>query len=323
MRVLFIYYAPHPIHAAFAETVTGEWYGCGVKYSEIIKNLIRSLFSRKRDDYDVLFLESGTCIPAAVLKKGRNTKVVLLNADPLFYDMPKINYIKRKIIEHLLSYVDVLIVNSELNRSLASKYFDRDIYKVYPFGVNSNFDLECDLESNKVLFIGNEGNYKGYNSLLKAIKKLNKNGNMYDLYMVGSSSDKIKENHEWLHKEGFQYNKLNQYFEKCSIYVHPAEYESFGAVVLEAMSVGLIPLITKNSGASEILKDNDLEFLILDGNDADLIADKIREITNKPMAWKKQVSMKCREISAYYTRDKQLKKFKNVFDDINKQSLAR
>ena len=39
MKVLFIYFAPHPIHAAFAETITNEWYGCGVTYLEIIKKL--------------------------------------------------------------------------------------------------------------------------------------------------------------------------------------------------------------------------------------------------------------------------------------------
>ena len=59
----------------------------------------------------MLFLESGTCIPAAILKKSRNSKIILLNADRLFYDLSNNNVIKRKIIQYLLLYVDVLIVN--------------------------------------------------------------------------------------------------------------------------------------------------------------------------------------------------------------------
>ena len=71
--------------------------------------------------------------------------------------------------------------------------------------------------------------------------------------------------------------------------------------------------------SSEILKQNNLQFLILENNDPDLIATKISEISEKPLEWKKKVSMRCKEISSDYTREKQLKKFRNVFNDIVQQ----
>jgi glycosyltransferase involved in cell wall biosynthesis len=318
MRILFIYFAPHPIHEAFASTITDEFCECGRTFFAIITNVIKSILKSiyKGDKYDILFLESGTCLPLAISKKNSNTKIVLLNADPLFYELPKNNYIKRKIIYFLLSYVDIIIVNSDLNRKLALKHFDKEIYIVNPFGLNSNFEIECDIESKNLLFIANAGDYKGTNSLLDAVIMLNDHETNYDLYIVGSSGDEIESDFKWLHKEGFQKNNLDPYFKKCSLYVHPAEYESFGAVILEAMSAGLIPIITEGCGVSDVFKENELEILILENNKPDTIAKKITEISSKPVPWKKDISRKCREISSNYTEEKQLKIFKSTFDEI-------
>jgi glycosyltransferase involved in cell wall biosynthesis len=318
IKTLFIYYAPHPIHSAFAETVTSERYPCGVSFSEVLVNFIKGIF--KRENYDVLFLESGTCLPVALALKKSKTKIVLLNADPLFFELPKINFLKRKILKFLISYVDVVIVNSQLNKDLASKYFHKKIYTVRPFGLNSNFNINCDIASSNLLFIGNEGEYKGFNSLLEAVEKLNEDKTLYDLYIVGSSADRITSDYDWLHKEGFLHD-LDPYFRECSIYIHPAEYESFGASIIEAMAAGLIPIITKNCGASDVFKENNLEFLIMENNNPETIKNKITEIYNQQLPWKKDISKKCKEISLNYTKETQLKKFKNTFDEITTELL--
>ena len=82
-KTLFIYLAPHPIHQAFASTVTNKSCPCGVSFSEKIKNLMKSIFSKNK--YDVLFLESGTCLPVAIFKKKKEGKIILLNAETFFY----------------------------------------------------------------------------------------------------------------------------------------------------------------------------------------------------------------------------------------------
>ena len=243
--ILFIHQGPHKVHGAFAQTVTNNWYRYGDNQPEIIKNLIKSIFDRK--SYDVILVEGGLGLPHAVLKKIKHpeTKIILLYADTLLYDLPKMNLLKRKTVERLLSYVDGFIAISPLNKRIASKlYQNKPIYYVYPYGSNNSFEIDCDLESHDLLFIGNHEMCKRFDLLVDAVKILNDQGHEYNLYLVGSCVSKIDVDYPWLHKEGFQ-EDLNKYFKHCSMYVHPADFDSCPVTVFEAMSSGLIPIITR------------------------------------------------------------------------------
>jgi len=314
LKTLFIYYAPHPIHKAFASTITDECCACGVKFSAVAKNLIKSLFNR--GNFDVLFLESGTCLPLAITKKKSNTKIVLLNADPLFYDLPKSNFLKRKIMEFLLSYVDYIIAVSEMNKRYASEYFPKEkIYVVNSYGDKSNQKIMSNPQSNNILFIATHGKEKGLENLINALKIINKDKIKYQLYFLGLYDLDHQEELPWFHKEGFKRN-IDPYLKKCSIYVHPAYFDSYPVTVFEAMSAGLIPVITKQTGQVDLLEKNNLNELILENNNPETIAHKVEEINKKSDKWKEKVSLECKKISSEYTKETQLKKFKNVFNQI-------
>jgi len=317
-KILFTHQGPHKVHGTFAETVTKNWYRYGDNYTEIIKNLIKSMFDRAR--YDIILVEGGLGLPHAVLKKIKNpkTKIILLYADTLLYDIPQMNILKRKTVQLLLSYVDGFIAISPLNKRIASNYYnEKPIYSVYPYGSHNNFEIECNLDSKDLLFIGNHEMCKRFDLLVDAVKILNDDGNKHDLYLVGSCIDKIAEDYPWLHKEGFQEN-LDNYFKKCSMYVHPADFDSCPVTVFEAMSSGLIPLITENVGQSDILNKNGLKSLILENNEPETVAEKILEIENEDKKWKENISLKCKEISSSYNEETQSKKFKKIFQELIK-----
>ncbi|MFY9637848.1 MAG: glycosyltransferase [Methanobacterium sp.] len=315
-KILFTHQGPHKVHGIFAGTVTKNWYRYGDNHPEIIKNLIKSLFDRS--SYDIILVEGGLGLPHAVLKKIKNskTKIILLSADTLLYDLPKMNYLKRKTVQLLLSYVDGYIAISPLNKRIASKFYgEKPIYSVYPYGSHNNFEINCDLDSKDLLFIGNHEMCKRFDLLVNAVKILNDEGYKHNLYLVGSCVDKIGEDYNWLHKEGFQEN-LDKYFKACSMYVHPADFDSCPVTVFEAMSSGLIPLITENVGQSDILKENGLECLILNNNQPERVAEKILDIENQDKKWKENVSLKCKEISSNYNQETQSKEFKKVFHEL-------
>ena len=69
--------------------VTKNWYRYGDNHLGIIKNLIISLFDRS--SYDIILVEGGLGLPHAVLKKIKNskTKIILLSADTLLYELRK------------------------------------------------------------------------------------------------------------------------------------------------------------------------------------------------------------------------------------------
>jgi len=260
-------------------------------------------------------VEGGLGLPHAFLQKIKNskTKIILLNADTLLYDLPKTNLLKKKTVEILLSYVDGFIAISSLNKRIASSHFkDKPIVYVYPYGSNNRFEIECDLESKDLLFIGNDEMCKRFDLLVDAVKILNHEGFKFNLYLVGSCIDKVDSDYPWLHKEGFQEN-LDKYFKQCSMYVHPADFDSCPVTVFEAMSSGLIPVITENVGEADILKENRLNCLVLENNEPEMVAEKIIEISDHDENWKKNVSMKCKEISSSYNEKTQTKEFKKVF----------
>lgn len=314
--ILFTHQGPHKVHGTFAETVTDNWYRYGDNHGEIIKNLIKSLFDRST--YDVILVEGGLGLPHAVLKKIKNSdiKIVLLNADTLIYDLPNMNPVKKLVVKFLLGYVDGFIAISPLNQRIASKYYpEKPIVSVYPYGSNNSFDVNCDLESNNILFIGNQESCKRFDLLVDAVEIMNKNGNNYNLYLVGSCVDSVDSEFPWLHKEGFQ-KDLDQYFDKCSLYVHPADFDSCPVTVFETMSAGMIPVITENVGEADILIENGLESLVLKDNHPEKIAEKILEIQGQSKEWKQKVSGKCKEITSSYNADEQSKEFKKVFNEL-------
>ncbi|MDP3066511.1 MAG: glycosyltransferase [Methanobacteriaceae archaeon] len=314
--ILFIHQGPHPVHGEFASTITDHWYRYGGNQPEIIKNLIKSVLDQKK--YDVIFVEGGLGLPHAVLNKLKNpsTRIVLLSADTLLYDLPHLNPLKKGLVKFLLSYVDGFVAISKLNRNIALKcYPEKPVGTVYPYGVKNNFALNCDLKSRNLLFIGNEEGCKRFDLLVEAVKILNDRDHHFQLYLVGSCVQEVPQEYPWLHKEGVQ-KDLDQYYQSCSLYVHPADFDSCPVVVFEAMSTGMIPLITCNVGEAAILKEQGLGELILEDNQPEVVADKIWEIYQKPDDWKNEISKQCKELTSTYNPENQKKEFKKIFDKL-------
>ncbi|MGB4362657.1 MAG: glycosyltransferase family 4 protein [Methanothermobacter tenebrarum] len=318
MKILFIHQGPHKVHAAFGESITDKWFFYGNNRKSIIKTFLKSII-KNNEQFDVIFSEGGSGLPIAALKKLKNsrTKIILLNADKFFYLISKTNPIKRLLMKFLLSFVDRIIAISEMNKKLASKYFDNSkISVVHPFGVNVNFNINCPLDTTNILFIGDHRVFdKKFDNLVEAVKILNDKGWNFQLYLIGSCADVINENYDWLHKIGYT-ERLEKYFSECSIYVHPADFDPCPVSVFETMAAGMIPIVTKCTGQADILKENGLDFLIMDNNRPSTIASKIIEIYNKPLNWKKEISMKCKDISRCFSEEKQVEKFRKIFNEI-------
>ena len=100
------------------------------------------------------------------------------------------------------------------------------------------------------------------------------------------------------------------------MYVHPADFDSCPVTVFESMSSGLIPVITENVGEADILKENGMNCLVLENNEPEMVAEKIIEIREHDENWKKNVSLKCKEISSNYNEETQSKEFKKVFEEL-------
>lgn len=318
MKIQFIHQGPHSVHAAFAETITKDWKYYGNNRNEIIKIFIRSIFE-DNEKYDIIFSEGGSGLPMAALKKIKHptTKIVLLNADKFFYLISRTSFLKKVLMKSLIKFVEDIIAISELNKRMALKHFPEEkIHVVNSFGVNVNFETQAPLNNKNILFIGDERvSDKRFNNLVEAVKYLNNQNANLNLYLVGNCGNVIKEDFKWLHKIGYT-SKPEKYFKECSLYVHPAEFDPCPVVIFEAMSAGLIPIITKFTGQCDILKSNNLEFLILDNNDYYTISKEIMNFYSLEKSKKVKISKKCKEISSEYTKKGQQNKFQEIFKNL-------
>ena len=150
---------------------------------------------------------------------------------------------------------------------------------------------------------------------MEAVQLLNLKEENFELYLVGSCVDKVNEDFSWLHKEGIK-TDLKPYFQNCSLYVHPADFDSCPVTVFEAMSTGMIPLITENVGESSILKDHNLEELIIKSNEPSKLAEYILNIHKKDNNWKYAISQRCKEISRSFNEESQNSEFFKAFNKL-------
>lgn len=254
---------------------------------------------------DLLLLESLYCAPFArrYKKKNPDCKIISIIADTSFWS-ERLGILRKMFYKRYLSSVDGFIAVSDRIKKDIQGYVDRQVVVVRPFLVNK-FQPRKRGFNKKILFIGNEAKEKGYGHLINSMNYLSD----FELFLVGDCHKKIRTKKADIHVKG-RVPSLKPYFEKCSIYAHPADFDPCPSAIWEAMYSGLIPIISEGVGQSELFK-GDLKRLILARNDPKRIADKITEIHN--LNDKKGLIEECRKLSNEYTKEKSTTRFKKSF----------
>ena len=95
---------------------------------------------------------------------------------------------------------------------------------------------------------------------------------------------------------------MEDFYERCDLFVLPSIDEGFGMVVFEALGCSLPVIITKNVGAGDFITDGE-EGYVIDIRDAQQIKYKI-EYLNANREVMKNMSIKAKEtFGNYQTRD--------------------
>ncbi|RLG57591.1 MAG: hypothetical protein DRN83_01455 [Hadesarchaea archaeon] len=289
--------SPHPAHLAWARSV-------GAKVVETPMGVGR-FDRRKIEGSDVLLLESLYCAPFARSYKREHPecRVVCIIADTSFWGK-KLGVLRRIYYWRYLGSVDGFIAVSERIRKDIGKYVDEPALVVRPFLVNK-FRRKRSGFNRRILFVGNEVKEKGFDRLVGAMRHLPD----FELFLVGDCYKKIRSKMANVHVEG-RVPILRPYFEKCSIYAHPADFDPCPSSVWEAMYAGLLPVISEGVGQSELFHGN-LKRLVLRKNDPESIANKIREVHE--MSGKTKLIKRCMDLASRYTKEKSIKDFKRAF----------
>lgn len=207
------------------------------------------------------------------LKKTRKVnKLVFITTSHAFID-------RRQLFRIYLKEVDGIIATSSLMRFNVLKIgYDGPVDVCLPIPpISDLLAISPRLDSREVCFIGNNLLHKGVDLLPKLALSLNKKSSYSRVYVMGPG-----QNGSTSRKEGIQYlgyvsrARMMQTMSACSVYVHPARIEAFGASVAEAMAAGLIPVVTERTGAKDLVRLLDPDLIV--ECDVDAISQKIGEI---------------------------------------------
>lgn len=183
-----------------------------------------------------------------------------------------------------------VLVSQELQKFYAKELINSDCMCLYiPNAIDKLPTKRAELKEKRLISIGRLSPEKGYIDLLKLYSKLSKNHPDWILDIVGDGKEReniedyIKKNNlsDKVIMHGFQgREEIDRLLNNSSIYLMTSYTESFGIVLIEAMSHG-VPCIAYDSaeGAREIINSGENGYLIKNRNMEAMIM-KIEDLIN-------------------------------------------
>ena len=136
-----------------------------------------------------------------------------------------------------------------------------------------------------VTAVGNDFIRKGFKYLVDGFNKLDLDNS--ELWIIGNYDKNLPSKIVKLKKNNyfFQANQLDlpDYYNKSSIFCLPTLEEGAPAVIGEAMACGLPILVTKNCQGPDVI-DNEKNGFIIEEQNSDIIAEKIKFFYDNPHA---------------------------------------
>ncbi|MBO06299.1 MAG: hypothetical protein CMI58_04605 [Parcubacteria group bacterium] len=250
----------------------------------------------------------------------------LLNKSRQFY--------KKKILRISMQRADIIVADSFSTKRDIIEYYgvkEKKI-RVVHLGVESRFRPICNVEeyrlknnlpSKMILNVGTLEPRKNVVSLIRAFKKLRKEGfKDYKLVIAGSKG--------WLYEDIFRevgHSGLQQeilflgvvkdedlplLYNCADLFVYPTLYEGFGLPPLEAMACG-VPVITSDtSSLPEVVGDAGI---LVDPTDINSLCESMYIVLKDKELWNRMSSMG-RERSRLFSWDKTAAKILEIYDEI-------
>jgi glycosyltransferase involved in cell wall biosynthesis len=225
----------------------------------------------------------------------KNTKIILLvESDPYFNK--KINrniffYLRNLYRKYIVKHVDLILTNNEKGSKYLINHLKAKKEKVIKRPYLTS-EIKCDnknRKNNKVvkcIYVGRLVEGKGVKYLLKAVKKIEKIKNNFELKIIGEGGEKEKlirfckdynlTNVHFLGK--VEYKDIKKYYCNSDIFILPTLYDYRALVSFEALTAGLAIVDSCYNGASEEVVKEGTNGYIIDPTNIDVFAERLKEI---------------------------------------------
>jgi len=211
--------------------------------------------------------------------------------------------------------LDSLVLVSDSLRNFYKKELKNKNYKCkcvfIPNSLDNVPESVSDLKGNRLVSVGRMSREKAFPDLIDVFKRAHDKNNDLVLDIVGDGAqknmviDKIYD-YDLMDSVNFHGYQNKEYIDKllheASLYLMSSYTESFGIVLIEAMSHGIPCLaFTSAEGANDIIENGENGYLISE-RDKDKMANKIIEVMGD-IELRKRLGEKARVDSLKYTKD--------------------
>jgi glycosyltransferase involved in cell wall biosynthesis len=231
-----------------------------------------------------------------------------------------------KIIGTYKNKVDIYITLTNFAKNMMIESgLPEDKIKVKPNFVNINFNKTIYTDINKrkkqFIFVGRIVKEKGINLLLEAFDQ---NIEDFDLVVIGEGPERENLQRKYRKNKRIKwYGQLNndevlEEISKSYSLVMPSKlYETFGMVVIEALSVGTPVIVPNHAGFPDIISPNENGYLFQPNGVTDL-ALKMKKIIALNNNWNEFSKNALKSYEKYYTSEKNYQYLMDIYNKLKK-----
>ena len=172
----------------------------------------------------------------------------------------------RSFYMEMLNNISIIHYNSNISRNIYKQFCKTkgEVINITHKSIRDNrIEKQFNNKNLRILFIGPMEEYKGFKLVERSLERIkNKNwilngyGNSYEVD-CGNLNNKIE-----FHGR-YKYEELKSIFEKNDILIVPSIWnETFGFIVLEALSYGVPVITTELVGANDLIVNNEDGFIV-------------------------------------------------------------
>ena len=249
-----------------------------------------------KDEFDVIHAHDWLTYMSGIAAKRLSGKPLVVHVHATSFDRSSDNNIDTRVYDiekRGMEAADKVITVSDLTRNIVITKYGIDpskvvtVHNAVDFSGRSNVNVERGVKDKVVTFLGRITFQKGPEYFIEAAAKVLKRCDNVRFVMAGSG-DMMNRSirqvarlgiSDRFHFTGFLRGKeVQEMFALSDVYVMPSVSEPFGISPLEAMRTGVPSVISKQSGAAEVLK---YAFKV-DFWDVDAMADEIYALLKYP-----------------------------------------
>ena len=347
MKIAYLHgrFGPHIMHGRLAKSIGGEfqmidqykkWNDGHRSKLYLLYAWFYNAFAFEKIKSFNYFLVSGPHFSPIIMKFFRFNKKQRLIAhlgDETMYFL----YIKwygkfmQRALVWALNHYDALFCEGQMAADLArmNGINSPKLYTTY-LGVPKERmvtlqKIQPNLKSNHLVFIsaGPKGwrtYYKGLDFMIKTFSKAYERESSLKFTIIGEWDLKVQE--DLLQdcsdscKNAIRFvgrtNDIGSYLKDGSLYFHTARGDAFPTVVLEAMSAGLIPMVSEWTGSKEVVERVDPSLIV--PLDEEKVVKRIIEFLKMDVKNRSILSKKMKEASMKFTEEFALNHYQDTFE---------